>query len=179
VVPMSASSDANSHQWHPPPITAAVAGRAERSRNSSDVNDDRSVDVETRQRARHRTGRQNDVGAFSDHGRVSPSTTVTVPSASSVPCPQDGDLATLQEARKPLEEAIDDFVLCDSDSPRIDDGTLGCNAELGRVFDGATNVRGLEELLGGNAATCRQVPRPCRARRWRVEPRRGSVESGA
>ena len=53
VVPMSASSDANSHPMAPPPMTAAVDGKRREVQELVGSDDDFAVDVEARRRARH------------------------------------------------------------------------------------------------------------------------------
>ena len=89
VVPMSASSDANSQPIAPPPITAARRRQRGEVEELVGRDDDLAVDVEAGQRPRHRAGRQDDVRALGDRRRRPrrrpPS---TVPSASRRPVPE-------------------------------------------------------------------------------------------
>ncbi len=111
-VPRSANIEANSQPIAPPPITATEAGQVVEGQHLVRGHHDRAVDVETRDRARHRAGRQHDVGAGHLDGRaVVPGDAHPVVGQQGAAPVEDRHPTTLEQAGQPGEELTDDLLL--------------------------------------------------------------------
>ena len=156
---MSESNDANSQPMAPPPMTAAVAGRALRSRNSSEVttifpsisNPGSVLGTEPAARIT--------LVPLARTPASSPSTTVTVPSASSRPVPEKTvTLRPLRSPERPLKRRstisfLRFWLVAKLTSPSVTlmPNSLACST-VRRTCAVSRNS------LAGTQPRCRQVP---------------------
>ena len=89
----------------------------------------------------------------------------------------DRDLPTLEQRRHAAHELVDDRLLALHRDRPVDLGLTGVDAERGRFADGSVDVRGLEQLLCGDAADVEAgATDPALLDQGHVEPGAGAVE---
>jgi hypothetical protein len=91
----------------------------------------------------------------------------------------DRDLAALEELPDAADQLVDDRLLALLGDRPVEAGLAGVDAERRRVGDGPVDVRGLEELLGGDATDVEAgAADPALLDERDVEPGAGAVERG-